>query len=148
MGTDHPFLAPPLAVDYAHFWLSLISPNSPAVQEERRKYAKLVGNVEGELYPILECQSSSRVSPSRRTDLSFVSSSFAAALTGRIGLGRPDYDEQPEVDEQGLKKNYTQQKAQSVMEMEKATAEEEAIMRNVSPLFFCLTWSLFPKLTS
>lgn len=52
------------------------------------------------------------------------------------------------MDEQGLKKNYTQQKAQSVMEMEKATAEEEAIMRNVSPLFFCLTWSLFPKLTS
>jgi len=46
-----------LRVNYAHFWLSLISPNSAEVQAERRKYAKLVGNVGADLYPILECGS-------------------------------------------------------------------------------------------
>jgi len=63
-------------------------------------------------------------------------SSFAfrstAALTGRIGLGAPNYDDLPEEDAKGLKKEYTQQKAGSVMEMKTATPEEESIMRNVS----------------
>lgn len=46
-----------LRVNYARFWLSLITPNSPLVQAQRRKYAKLVGNVGDDLYLILECES-------------------------------------------------------------------------------------------
>lgn len=34
-----------LRVNYAHFWLSLIKRSSPATSEERRHYARLVGNI-------------------------------------------------------------------------------------------------------
>ena len=43
-----------LRANYARFWLSLLSPGTPRVQRERRKYARLVGNISDELYPILE----------------------------------------------------------------------------------------------
>lgn len=126
-----------LRVNYAHFWLSLISPNSAKIQAERRKYAKLVGNVGHDLYLILECESlppssHCRFEPHQVTD---TASPFPkAALTGRIGLGAPNFDELPDEDATGLKKTYTQQKAGSVMDMETATEEEQSIMRNVSDI--------------
>lgn len=43
-----------LRVNYAHFWLSLISRNSPQTTIERKKWAKAVGNVDDDMYPILE----------------------------------------------------------------------------------------------
>lgn len=52
-----------LRVNYAHLWLSLISPSSPAVELDRRKYAALAGNITPALYPI-----------------------FQAAITGRAAL--------------------------------------------------------------
>lgn len=52
-----------LRVNYARFWLSLISANTPANLKKRRKYAKLVANVGDDLYPVLE-----------------------TAITGRMGL--------------------------------------------------------------
>jgi len=125
-----------LRVNYAHFWLSLISPNSAKVQAERRKYAKLVGNVGADLYPILECES---FPACLALAFAFVGALGThpffrptAALTGRIGLGAPNYDELPEEDAKGFRKDYVQQKAGSVMEMQVATPEEESIMRNVS----------------
>ncbi|ODN79431.1 hypothetical protein L202_03415 [Cryptococcus amylolentus CBS 6039] len=43
-----------LRVNYAHFWLSLIKSSSKKTIAERRHYAKLVGNIDGDMYPILE----------------------------------------------------------------------------------------------
>ncbi|KAH8916969.1 ABC1-domain-containing protein [Atractiella rhizophila] len=43
-----------LRLNYAHLWLSLISPSSPKVTEERKHYAKLVGNITDEMYPVFE----------------------------------------------------------------------------------------------
>lgn len=52
-----------LRVNYAHLWLALIAPASPAVEADRRKYAYLAGNIDESLYPI-----------------------FQAAITGRAAL--------------------------------------------------------------
>lgn len=52
-----------LRVNYAHLWLSLIAPSTPATELERRKYAYLAGNIDETLYPI-----------------------FQAAITGRAAL--------------------------------------------------------------
>lgn len=49
-----------LRVDYAHFWLSLLKSNASA---DRRKYAKLVGNIDDDHYNI-----------------------FESAITGRVGM--------------------------------------------------------------
>ena len=43
-----------LRVNYARFWLSLIRRNSPKTTIERKKWAKAVGNIEDDMYPILE----------------------------------------------------------------------------------------------
>ncbi|KDN52895.1 ABC1-domain-containing protein [Tilletiaria anomala UBC 951] len=56
-----------LRINYARFWLSLLSSSTPKVQAERRKYAKLVADIDDDLYPILE-----------------------SAVTGRSGLAGSD----------------------------------------------------------
>lgn len=56
-----------LRANYARFWLSLLKRGSPAVSAERRRYAKLIANIDDELYPILE-----------------------SAITGRAGLEGSD----------------------------------------------------------
>lgn len=43
-----------LRVNYARFWLSLIRRSSPKTTQERKKWAKAVGNIEDDMYPILE----------------------------------------------------------------------------------------------
>jgi aarF domain-containing kinase len=43
-----------LRINYAHFWLSLIQRNSVKTTLERKKWAKLVGNIDDDMYPILE----------------------------------------------------------------------------------------------
>ncbi|SHO78262.1 Similar to S.cerevisiae protein MCP2 (Mitochondrial protein of unknown function involved in lipid homeostasis) [Malassezia sympodialis ATCC 42132] len=56
-----------LRSNYARFWLALLSRTTPHVTRERRKYAKLVGNIGDDLYPVLE-----------------------SAITGRSGLEGSD----------------------------------------------------------
>ncbi|KAI5475176.1 hypothetical protein MNV49_001863 [Pseudohyphozyma bogoriensis] len=57
-----------LRVNYAHLWLSLISPSSPAIEAERRKYAYLAGNIDDELYPIFQAAITGRqaLDPSKK----------------------------------------------------------------------------------
>ncbi|TCD71221.1 hypothetical protein EIP91_011699 [Steccherinum ochraceum] len=43
-----------LRVNYSRFWLSLIASASPQTNADRRKYAKLVGNITDDLYPVFE----------------------------------------------------------------------------------------------
>jgi aarF domain-containing kinase len=43
-----------LRINYSKLMLALMSPNSDATKSERRKYARLVGNVGDNLYPIFE----------------------------------------------------------------------------------------------
>lgn len=38
-----------LRINYSKFWLSLILPASPETVKDRRKYAKLVGNISDDL---------------------------------------------------------------------------------------------------
>lgn len=52
-----------LRVNYSKFWLSLMESNSPSVEAARRKYAKLVANIDDDHYPL-----------------------FQAAITGRAAL--------------------------------------------------------------
>ncbi|GAA5873483.1 hypothetical protein JCM8547_005443 [Rhodosporidiobolus lusitaniae] len=52
-----------LRVNYARFWLSLMASPSPSVERARRKYAKLVANIDDAHYPL-----------------------FQAAITGRAAL--------------------------------------------------------------
>ncbi|SNX86456.1 uncharacterized protein MEPE_05165 [Melanopsichium pennsylvanicum] len=56
-----------LRANYARFWLSLLKRASPEVSAERRRYAKLIANIDDDLYPILE-----------------------SAITGRAGLEGSD----------------------------------------------------------
>ncbi|SPO24008.1 uncharacterized protein UTRI_03451_B [Ustilago trichophora] len=56
-----------LRANYARFWLSLLKRASPEVTAERRRYAKLIANIDDDLYPILE-----------------------SAITGRAGLEGSD----------------------------------------------------------
>lgn len=53
-----------LRVNYARFWLSLIQRSSAKTALERRKWAKAVGNISDDMYPILE-----------------------SAITGQVNLG-------------------------------------------------------------
>ncbi|KAF9792945.1 ABC1-domain-containing protein [Thelephora terrestris] len=43
-----------LRINYSKLMLALMSPNSTATRAERRKYARLVGNVGDDLYPVFE----------------------------------------------------------------------------------------------
>ena len=43
-----------LRINYSKFWLSLIAPASAQTNADRRKYAKLVGNIGDDLYPVFE----------------------------------------------------------------------------------------------
>jgi aarF domain-containing kinase len=56
-----------LRTNYARFWLSLLSSSTPKVKQQRRQYAKLIANIDDDLYPILE-----------------------SAITGRSGLEGSD----------------------------------------------------------
>ncbi|KAL4402375.1 hypothetical protein ACI68E_000140 [Malassezia pachydermatis] len=56
-----------LRANYARFWLTLLSRTTPHISRERRKYAKLIGNIDDDLYPVLE-----------------------SAITGRSGLQGSD----------------------------------------------------------
>ncbi|OSD01357.1 ABC1-domain-containing protein [Trametes coccinea BRFM310] len=44
----------PLRINYSKWWLALIAPATPETLEERKKYAKLVGNIDEDLYPVFE----------------------------------------------------------------------------------------------
>ena len=63
-----------LRVNYAKFWLSLIKPTSASTTNERKKYAKLVGNIDDDMYPILESAITGRINmsdPSNEPETSF-----------------------------------------------------------------------------
>lgn len=49
-------------MNYAHLWLSLLSPSSPSVELDRRKYAYLAGNIDESLYPIFQAAITGRAS--------------------------------------------------------------------------------------
>ncbi|KLT43520.1 putative mitochondrion protein [Cutaneotrichosporon oleaginosum] len=51
-----------LRVNYAHFWLALMRPQSEETTRLRKKYARLVGNIEDDMYPYLESAITGRVS--------------------------------------------------------------------------------------
>ncbi|ORX34080.1 ABC1 family-domain-containing protein [Kockovaella imperatae] len=53
-----------LRVNYARFWLSLIQRTSESTTAERKKYAKLVGNIDDDMYPILESAITGRINMS------------------------------------------------------------------------------------
>ncbi|KAL1945968.1 hypothetical protein VTO73DRAFT_1970 [Trametes versicolor] len=44
----------PLRINYSNWWLALIAPATPETLEARKKYAKLVGNIDADLYPVFE----------------------------------------------------------------------------------------------
>lgn len=77
-----------LRVNYAHFWLSLIKPSSPATTAERKHYARLVGNIDDDMV-------SHAFDQLRRSSLPWQYPILESAITGRINMaeaaeaGRP-----------------------------------------------------------
>ncbi|WVR04771.1 hypothetical protein IAU60_001783 [Kwoniella sp. DSM 27419] len=57
-----------LRVNYAHFWLSLIRKSSEQTTKERRYYAKLVGNIDDDMYPFLESAITGQINMSDATN--------------------------------------------------------------------------------
>ncbi|KAL6310320.1 ABC1-domain-containing protein [Sparassis latifolia] len=47
-------LDPEFRINYSKLWLALIAPATPSVRADRMKYAKLVGNIDSDLYPVFE----------------------------------------------------------------------------------------------
>ncbi|KAI0949682.1 hypothetical protein AcW1_009217 [Taiwanofungus camphoratus] len=106
-----------LRINYSRFMLALIAPASPAVVADRRKYAKLVGNVDDELYPV-----------------------FEAALTGRAVLkGSWDEIEEPS-------KRATFKQASGMIDLTAQTEEEMEAIRKVVVQKEGLLFSLFDVL--
>ncbi|KAI0344865.1 ABC1-domain-containing protein [Trametopsis cervina] len=89
-----------LRINYSKFWLSLIAPPSPQTSSERRKYAKLVGNIDADLYPV-----------------------FEAAITGRAQLD--DTADGPVSHDTASFK-----RGRSMIELQKQTDEEIEAIRN------------------
>ena len=76
-----------LRINYSKLMLALMSPNSAVTRAERRKYAKLVGNVGDDLYPIFEAALTG-ASPSFHLYVQFTSSQAAQLWTTRL-MTRP-----------------------------------------------------------
>ncbi|KAI0081203.1 ABC1-domain-containing protein [Panus rudis PR-1116 ss-1] len=99
-----------LRVNYSKFLLSLMKPASKATIAERRKYAKLVGNVDEKLYPV-----------------------FEAAITGRAVM-KGSWDDNPETRNFKRAGSMIDMTAPSEAEIEairKAVIEQEGLVISV-----------------
>ncbi|KDE02639.1 ABC1-B atypical protein kinase [Microbotryum lychnidis-dioicae p1A1 Lamole] len=100
-----------LRVAYARLWLALISPSSPKVEAERRKYAYLAGNIDDELYPI-----------------------FQAAITGRAALDDPYAVRGDEGDKKGSVMELGEHTLDEQKRMRHTIAETEGLMTSIFDL--------------
>ncbi|KAH9858602.1 ABC1-domain-containing protein [Lenzites betulinus] len=100
----------PLRINYSRWWLALIAPATPETLEDRKKYAKLVGNIDEDLYPI-----------------------FEAAITGRAAL-EGSWEEIDGPVDVPRARSMIDLSAQSEAEMEairKAVVEKEGLLLSV-----------------
>ncbi|WWD07443.1 hypothetical protein V865_005542 [Kwoniella europaea PYCC6329] len=82
-----------LRVNYAHFWLSLIKKSSKKTTEERRYYAKLVGNIDEDMYPFLESAITGQINMADETnDPTYGSGSRPTSLL-ELGTGSMSDDQ-------------------------------------------------------
>ncbi|KAK7687101.1 hypothetical protein QCA50_009602 [Cerrena zonata] len=89
-----------LRINYSKFLLSLMKPGSAATSAERRHYAKLVGNIDENLYPV-----------------------FEAAITGRAAL-KGSWEELDNEADPGFKR------AGSMTDLSAPSEREMAVIRN------------------
>lgn len=101
-----------LRINYSKFWLALIAPATPATLADRKKYARLVGNIDDELYPV-----------------------FEAALTGRAVLKDspvdPDKAENTTFRRASSMIDITAQTEQEMEAIRKAVVEQEGLLLSV-----------------
>ncbi|TXT16077.1 hypothetical protein VHUM_00580 [Vanrija humicola] len=98
-----------LRVNYARFWLSLMTPASEKTVSERKKYAKLVGNIEEDMYPYLE-----------------------SAITGRISMDSDEEDARSSLlDEQESISKHQKQLQKAIMDREGVVADIFELLRTV-----------------
>ncbi|KAI0656665.1 ABC1-domain-containing protein [Cubamyces menziesii] len=90
-----------LRINYSKWWLALIAPATPETLADRKKYAKLVGNIDEDLYPV-----------------------FEAAITGRAALEGSWED----VDRESAPP--TIPRARSMIDLSAQTEEEMEAIRN------------------
>lgn len=95
-----------LRINYARLWLALISPSSPKVDADRRKYAYAAGNIDESLYPIFQAAITGRAAlenaiaedggkPKSMMDLgSLIARHLATILTLRFGTGKQSRQEE------------------------------------------------------
>ncbi|KAI0829946.1 ABC1-domain-containing protein [Trametes gibbosa] len=100
----------PLRINYSKWWLALIAPATPETLEDRKKYAKLVGNIDEDLYPV-----------------------FEAAITGRAAL-EGSWEEIDGPTDVPRARSMIELSAQTEEEMEairKAVVEKEGLLLSV-----------------
>ncbi|OBZ67025.1 ABC1 family protein MCP2 [Grifola frondosa] len=91
----------PLRINYSRLWLSLIMPATLETKSDRKKYAKLVGNIDEDLYPV-----------------------FEAAMTGRAALEGALSDLEDSSQKPGFLR------ASSMVDLSAQTEEEMEAIRN------------------
>lgn len=107
-----------LRINYSKFWLSLIAPPSAQTNADRRKYAKLVGNIGDDLYPVFEAAI---------TGKSFLTSIRQGLMT-IINPGRAVLDESQE--EGGTEEDLGFKRGKSIRDLSKQTDAEIEAIRN------------------
>lgn len=106
-----------LRINYSKFWLSLIAPPSAQTSRDRRKYAKLVGNIDDGLVRLRHSSHLARRSHVLQYPV------FEAAITGRAVLD--DSLDAPEHDPaHGFKRG------RSMIDLSKQTEQELEAIRN------------------
>ncbi|GAA5841252.1 hypothetical protein JCM3766R1_001716 [Sporobolomyces carnicolor] len=103
-------LPPDLRVNYARFWLSLMATPTPSVEAARRKYAKLVANIDDAHYPL-----------------------FQAAITGRAALDgaavvSPDGTDEKPIEKRGSMLDLGENNADEKKKMRNAMVMQEGLM--------------------
>lgn len=115
-------LADDLRINYSKFWLSLMASPSEDTSKERRKYARLVGNIDEDLYPIFEAAITGKLTLYSLTLHSF-KLEYLTSIEGRASM-----DESPDGPKEHKNKQFT--RGGSLIELEKQTDAEIEAIRN------------------
>lgn len=107
-----------LRINYSKFWLSLIAPASPQTNADRRKYAKLVGNIGDDLYPVFEAAITGSLIPYSICTFIFIT----------LPLGRAILDENAEPEEADPELGF--KRGKSMIDLDKQTEAEIEAIRN------------------
>ncbi|TBU26458.1 ABC1-domain-containing protein [Dichomitus squalens] len=100
-----------LRINYSKWWLALIAPASEQVVADRKKYAKLVGNIDEDLYPVFEAAITGRAALEGSRTKTRSDSDAESDKKGAFSRGRSmiDLSAQTEVEMEAIRNAVVQQ---------------------------------------